>query len=354
MRHLSMLTGAITLFVVGFIGVTAQDQGSKEEPKPLRVVQGGVPSVTDKDGNEYPLGRKAPAPERLRAAHAASMKFAQKMKVMSSRGVPAEYDSTTLGIISPIRDQGPCGSCHHFSACSPATSAMIKAGNWANDGNGFSEQQQIDCHRDLGGCNGGWEWDDAERLMTAGGARDADYGPYRANHGNCKQVKLYKISEMGMCSPGVDGVARTIDIQNSIIEYGEVSISVAADNAFANYRSGLFNGSGSRQVNHAVTLVGWKTANGVVYWKLKNSWGVSWGESGYMWCKAGANMAGGDAFWVRCDSINPPLPPDPPDPPGPPPLVIGRMTWIDGRTYDVLPGGTLDKTLRQLIGPMNP
>ena len=332
MKALNRILFALALPVMVASVVVPMIAPAAQEPKvglaqPLRKVAEGVPHVVDDAGNQWPTGRVNPTPEQLRRAHMVSMKYAGKMKVLESRGVPDEFDCEKFGLVPPIKDQGPCGSCHIFSALGPATCAQIKAGNWKNEGDGYSEQEQLDC-KPTGGCSGGWEWDDAEFLLQKGGAKESEYGPYQARSRTCKSgVKLFKTDDMAMCSPGVDGVARAIDIQNSIIEHGPVSISVAADNGFSSYRGGLFNGTGSRSVNHAVVYTGWKTVSGKIYFKLRNSWGTGWGEKGYMWCLHGANQAGGDAFWVSVKSVNPPLPPDPGPGPDPGPFPPGGKSF---------------------------
>lgn len=290
------------------------------------------------EAKKYYTGRKAPDSERLKAIHAASWaKHGQHIVMLSARAVPDAYDAESFGLVPAIKDQSSCGSCHNFSACGVATCAQIKAGNWKAGADGYSEQWMLDC-KNTGGCDGGWEWDDCKLLM-AGGPLMSDYGPYKARAGSCKTVKTtYKILDMGMCSQA-DGVAKTADMQACIVQYGPISIAVAADNAFANYNGGLFNGSGSISINHAVMIVGWKTVNGVVYWKLRNSWGTGWGENGYMWIRAGANQVGDSAFWCKAESVSPPVPPVPPTPPVPPgPATQARIViQIPGMADQVLP-----------------
>lgn len=314
----------------------------------------GQETVKDNEGKSYPLGRVAPSAQRLQQVFRDSnQKHAYKFKMLSTRAVPESFDLEAFGLVPFVKSQEDCGSCHIFSACGPVNSANIKAGNLKLSADGASEQWMLDC-KNTGGCNGGWEWDNAEMILKGGGIPlESEYGPYTARSRQCKSIsgmKMLKISDMGMCS-SFDGVAKTIDIQNAMIEYGEISVAVAADNAFASYRGGLFNGSGSRSVNHAVVLSGWKTVNGNVYWKLRNSWGTSWGEKGFMWIKAGANQVGIEAFWVKADSIAPPVPPDP-DPPGPGPLPPGakvislRGFGVNDGEYRVI---NMDMPLRDIL-----
>lgn len=286
------------------------------------------------DGREYHTGRIAPTKDRLEKIHAESWaRHGRKISLMAIRAMPDSYDCEAFGLVPPIKDQGDCGSCHIFSALGIGTSAHVKAGNFKLSADGYAEQWALDCQRQLGGCDGGWEWDDAQVLLK-GGPWELDYGPYRAQAGACKTVKtLFKLSDMGMCSQS-QGIANTADIKAMMIAYGPISIAVAADNTFANYRGGDFNGSGSKDINHAVILTGWKTVNGVTYWKLRNSWSKDWGLNGYMWIKERANQVGDSAFWVKAESSSP----SPPDPtPVPTPGTGKIILQIPGQPDQVFP-----------------
>jgi C1A family cysteine protease len=83
-------------------------------------------------------------------------------------------------------------------------------------------------------------------------------------------------------------------IQRAILEQGEVAGMLNADDlASGTYSSGIYSyASCPTSVNHAILIVGWGTQNGIDYWIIKNSWGASWGESGYFRIKRGVNMCG--------------------------------------------------------------
>ena len=82
---------------------------------------------------------------------------------------------------------------------------------------------------------------------------------------------------------------------------------------FQNYPGGLFNGDDSSVVDHAVALVGWKTVGKDNYWLVRNSWGPTWGENGYMWIKSSANNVGYGAMWITAKTDGTPLRPRPSD-----------------------------------------
>jgi C1A family cysteine protease len=73
--------------------------------------------------------------------------------------------------------------------------------------------------------------------------------------------------------------------------------AVNATRAFQAYKGGVFNERDPGRINHAILLVGWDDAKGA--WLMKNSWGVRWGEAGYMWIDYKSNSVGTAAAWVR-------------------------------------------------------
>jgi len=103
--------------------------------------------------------------------------------------------------------------------------------------------------------------------------------------------KPYKVT----CSHSVEN---TVDaIKQAIYDHGPVICGVAADDAFWAYRSGIYDGEGAPQRNHVVMLVGWDDNDGYGYWILRNSWGLWWGEEGYMRIRYGAAKVGVGCKW---------------------------------------------------------
>ena len=77
-----------------------------------------------------------------------------------------------------------------------------------------------------------------------------------------------------------------------VAEHGAVVTAVAAAGPFSNYGGGVFSGCTNSNTDHAVTVVGYGTANGEDYWLIKNSWGTGWGEGGFIRLKRGVGMCG--------------------------------------------------------------
>jgi hypothetical protein len=190
--------------------------------------------------------------------------------------VIGDVDWTTQGKVSPVKNQASCGSCWAFSATGVLESYWLQKGTTIS----VSEQQLVDCSRPQGnqGCNGGWPSSALNYVKTYGITTEAAY-PYVAKDQACKTTGgSYKIN-------GYVSYNGCTGIQNGL-NAGPVSVTVDATN-WSPYRSGVFNNCASN-INHAVLLVGVAGGN----WKIKNSWGTSWGESGFI------RLAGGSTCGV--------------------------------------------------------
>jgi hypothetical protein len=246
------------------------------------------------DGKTYATGLKIP------------MGFTpQVVKSVKVKALPATFDWRQKVQLSPIENQGSCGSCWAFSTA--ATFQDVK--RIFGETEDLSEQYLLSCaNPQEWSCNGGFFAHDAHK-SPRGGVLASEY-PYTASDSACKSGLNYrwKLTSWAYL-PG--GEYPSVDeIKSAIYTYGPVSVGVAADNAFSNYRSGIFQGSGSTQLNHAVNLVGW----GDGYWIMRNSWGTGWGESGYMRIKFGANGIGAWANYVVYNKAPDPEPNPNPEP----------------------------------------
>merc|ERR1712087_511229 len=194
---------------------------------------------------------------------------------------PASVDWTTKGVVTPVKNQGQCGSCWAFSA----TGAMecqyaIKTGTL----NSLSEQELVDCAgRTYGcaGCNGGQMTGAMEYAAKEGGlCSESDY-KYDARDGTCKASSCGKKYDANKGYKAV--TTHSSSALESATAEGCVSIGIEADQtAFQHYSSGVLTGSCGTRIDHGVLVVGYGTDGTNKYWKVKNSWGVTWGEQGYV------------------------------------------------------------------------
>jgi len=236
----------------------------------------------DLTGNEFGAGRIGGyKPRKLRRESEAF--------VSSGIALPTSVDWVSKGAVTPVKNQGQCGSCWAFS-----TTGSVEGINEIN-GNGLkslSEQQLVDCSGSAGndGCNGGlmdyaFEW-----IVTNGGiCSEASY-PYTAADGTCKTScqKIVKISGHKDVTPDSDSALAAAVAQQP------VSVAIEADqSSFQFYSGGVLTAACGTALDHGVLAVGYGTASGVEYWKVKNSWGASWGEAGYVRLARGAQYNGG-------------------------------------------------------------
>ncbi len=180
--------------------------------------------------------------------------------------VLGDIDWQAQGKVSAVKNQGQCGSCWAFSATGVLESVYLMHGQSVS----LSEQQLVDCSRPQGnqGCNGGWP-SSALNYVKANGITSESAYPYAARDQTCKtQGGAWKISGFSSYS-GCNGIV-------SQLNNSPVSVTVDATN-WSPYRSGVFTNCGA-SINHAVLAVG--VVGGA--WKIKNSWGTGWGESGYI------------------------------------------------------------------------
>jgi cathepsin L len=187
----------------------------------------------------------------------------------SETGMPslgADIDWTQKNVVSPVKNQGNCGSCWAFSAVATLESFALMNGKTAI----LSEQQLVDCSKKYGndGCNGGFNYQGLAYVKDHGIATGADY-PYAAKTQACKvDGGAFKIASVS--------VAKGCPAVLSALASRTLGVSVDATN-WSHYASGVFNNC-KTSLNHDVFLVGATDA----YWKIKNSWGTSWGESGFI------------------------------------------------------------------------
>lgn len=202
-------------------------------------------------------------------------------------GQSPDIDWVAKGMVSPIQNQGQCGSCWAFSSTS-----NIESVNACSTGKllKLSEQQLVDCSSSYGnmGCNGGW-MDNAFQYVEASGEESETAYPYTATTNTCKYAKSQVIANILSYAdqPSCPQVMNALQVST-------VSVAIAVVNSFYSYASGIYNDPtcNSAQIDHAVVITGYKGNNGSPYWIVRNSWGTSWGQAGYIWMTAGP-LAGG-------------------------------------------------------------
>jgi C1A family cysteine protease len=204
---------------------------------------------------------------------------AEVRQVKQAQAVVTPIDWRNKNIVGPVKNQGKCGSCWSFSTAGPIEEHYaIKYGKEVV----LAEQQLVDCSWAYGnnGCNGG--------LFANGYAYVLDYGlelnasyPYVANDTLC----TYDPTKVVVKITGTIAATRSAAGLKEALMNGPASISLHVGDSFRAYTSGIYNDATCETaVNHAVQSVGWGSdqASGLNYFIVRNSWGPTWGENGYI------------------------------------------------------------------------
>jgi len=162
-----------------------------------------------------------------------------------------------------------------------------------------SEQDILNC-AGAGTCGGGW-YDPVFDFMLTNGVASETAEPYQALDGFCAagNNKLYRAINWGFVTAKYE-IPSVSEIKDALYQYGPLSVAVNATPAFQAYTGGVFNENSSGNINHAVTIVGWDDEKHA--WLIKNSWGIWWGENGYMWIDYDSNKIGYAATWVQAQT----------------------------------------------------
>lgn len=201
--------------------------------------------------------------------------------------VPDSIDWTNYegkSYVTPVKNQGQCGSCWAFSTTGSIESRNAIANQVTGDDiTTLSEQQLVDCSTKEGnqGCNGGLMDDAFKYVESEGGLCSEEEYPYEAKDGTCRSTS---------CGTKYDAISGYQDVKaeseeslQAAVAEGPVSIAIEADQtAFQFYSTGVMDGRCGTRLDHGVLVVGYGTDDGQDYWKVKNSWGDSWGEEGYI------------------------------------------------------------------------
>jgi len=297
-------------------------------------------------------------PENIAKMNAIHRELAMKRSTL-----PESFNAVEKGLITPVKNQGACGSCAAFAATALHETCMIKAGAPFN-GLDLSEQFLVDCAYEtaikmnpkqpiVNGCNGAQPYGYSLWFQWAGGiaAHEGHY-PYLNEEPllNCKKAwglqwnsgaKVVQAFDAYYTDDG--NVNDEEKIKRLLVEHGAVMTVLHVDTSFYNYAQGVYDGckvdqtkeqwlaanqtNGLTGVDHGVLLVGYGNENGVDYWLVKNSWGKGWGEQGYVKVKRGVNMCGIELVSVNTECVKNGVPD--PAPPVPTQEAMEPKFWCD-------------------------
>jgi len=209
--------------------------------------------------------------------------------VPSSFAPPDSFDWATQGAVTPVKDQGQCGSCWAFSTIGNIEGAWFLANHPLTS---LSESELVDCSSTDLGCSGGWPFwalEDIKASPYNGRIATEQSYSYVASNRQC----AFKTATVGAqfsnytnyCNENTAPCTEE-QIQNLLMTKGPLSVCLNA-NPMQLYTSGVSNPSVSscnpNSIDHCVTMVGWGTdpSTNAKYWRIKNSWATSWGEKGF-------------------------------------------------------------------------
>jgi C1A family cysteine protease len=200
-----------------------------------------------------------------------------------------------MGYYTPVRNQGNCGSCWAFGIVGAleCRKKMVTGSNYD-----YSEEYLLDCNSYGYSCSGGYFSAHNDHKSPKGARLESCY-PYVGSKGTCysSSCSIAQQITSWYYVGSSSSVPSTSYIKNAIYQRGGVAAAVYVDYYFQAYSGGTFTRNAYGSPNHAILLVGWDDSKGA--WRLKNSWGTSWGESGLMWIKYGVQKVGYGANYVN-------------------------------------------------------
>jgi len=221
---------------------------------------------------------------------------------------PTSFDWRDEGAVTPVKNQAQCGSCWAFSATETVESQYIIGGNNMTI---LSVQTTVSCDTTDAGCGGGWyytAWMDY--MEPNGGITTQSVYPYADSTkiGNAPACDSSLESQVVSgtapssyswattpCSSVKCGSQDEDTLKANLVEYGPISIACDAS-AWSSYTGGVLTSSScsssSLKLDHAIQLVGYNADASTPYWIVRNSWGSSWGEDGYIYLEMDTNTCG--------------------------------------------------------------
>jgi len=223
-----------------------------------------------------------------------------KLLRTNASALPASVDWNKAGAVTPVKNQGQCGSCWAFSTTGSTEGAVFVSGKPLPV---LSEQQLVDCAGAEGnqGCNGGlMDYGFEYIIKNKGIGSEASY-PYTAKDGTCK-----KVASVATITSFKDVPTNSETALMTAIVQQPVSVAVEADqDSFQLYSGGVMTKACGTQLDHGVLAVGYGTEGGQDFYQVKNSWGADWGFNGYILLGRGAAFKAAGQCGIQSDPSYP-------------------------------------------------
>ncbi|KAH6781071.1 Granulin repeat cysteine protease family protein [Perilla frutescens var. hirtella] len=248
----------------------------EQNAAPDRTYKLGINRFADLTVQEY---RRMYLGTRQRGARRLAATKSDRYAPNDGDALPESVDWRAKGAVAPVKDQGSCGSCWAFSTIAAVEGInQIKTGSLIS----LSEQELVDCDKSYNqGCNGGLMDYAFQFIINNGGIDTEEDYPYKGKDAKCDQ---YRKNAKVVSIDGYEDVPENDEkALQKAVAHQPVSVAIEAGGRdFQLYQSGIFTGKCGTNLDHGVVAVGYGTENGKDYWIVRNSWGSSWGEQGYL------------------------------------------------------------------------
>lgn len=225
------------------------------------------------------------------------------MVLDACKDLPESFDLRDLKLVPDIRDQGQCGSCWSFSKTASLESALLGVGKSMD----LSEQEQVSCDKQQYGCQGGNLTGFGFQIKNGQGLeKDFPYTSGRTGrNGSCKKVTMAAKGVSYEYVGSADHGPTEEQLKCALFTSHTVPwITVSASGAWGSPPSSektMYTRCGGGQTNHAVGVTGWHkdAKSGKTAFHMKNSWGLNWGDKGYMSMPLGCDSFGDEVAFIK-------------------------------------------------------
>ncbi|KAL3985039.1 Papain cysteine protease family protein [Acanthocheilonema viteae] len=246
---------------------------NKEFEKGLTTYKTGMNELADLTASEFRMINGFRLPNHTFRVRSKTYQFEK------NRRLPKSVDWRKKGFVTPIKNQGQCGSCYAFATAAALESYhKMKSRKLIN----LSPQNIVDCTTGYGnyGCDGGFMPLTFKYAMKYGIAKESNY-PYVGVLQRCQWKQQIAVARDKGYMEVESG--NELALQRAVAKYGPVTVGIPGyHHTFQFYKSGIYARPGCNNPDHAVLVVGYGTHRTYGdYWIIKNSWGTSWGDGGY-------------------------------------------------------------------------
>ncbi|ROT72508.1 cathepsin C [Penaeus vannamei] len=245
-------------------------------------------------------------------AHSGPVSFMTRLRDLS---LPKAWDwrnASGVNYVSPVRNQGNCGSCYAFASMGGLESRVrILTSNHQKPV--FAPQDIVGCSKLSQGCDGGFPFLIAGRYAQDVGVVLENCYPYEGKDDTCVRTSCTKhYTAYYRYVGGYYGACNEEEMKLALIKGGPLIVGLEVYDDFLHYKSGIYHHTGLQDrfnplelTNHAVLLVGYgeDEATGEKYWSVKNSWGEEWGEDGYFRIRRGVDECAIESMAVEAVPI---------------------------------------------------